>query len=66
MLNSDLSIYEKLLRSIRDRRNQLEGLLLRGPIADYTIFREHRGRLNELDLMEQELKTLLDKMVQND
>lgn len=66
MLVGDLPIYEKLLRSIRDRRSQLEGLILRGPMADYTVFREHRARLNELDLMEQELKSLLDKMVQND
>lgn len=66
MSYGDLSIYEKLLRSIRDRRNQLEDLVLRGPVGDYTIFREYRGRINELELLEQELKSLLDKVVEND
>lgn len=66
MLNSDLSIYEKLLRSIRDRKKEIEQGLCYGPIADYVVFREQRAKLHEVHGMEQELKSLLDKMVQND
>lgn len=66
MLNSDLSIYEKLLRSIRERKKDIEQALCYGPIADYVVFREQRAKLAELFGMEQELKSLLDKMVQND
>lgn len=66
MTYSDLSIYEKLLRSIRDRKNQIEENLCVGSIPDFTVFREQRARLSELAFLEQELKSLLDKMVQND
>jgi hypothetical protein len=66
MSYSDLSIYEKLLRTIRDRRNLLAENLLHGSVSDFVVFKEQRARLNELELLEQELKTLLDKMVQND
>lgn len=66
MTYSDLSIYEKLLRTIRDRKNLIADALLHGAVGDYTVFKEQRARLNELELLEQELKTLLDKMVKND
>ena len=66
MSYSNLSIYEKLLRSIRDRKREIEQALCYGPIADYVVFREQRAKLHELHGVEQELKSLLDKMVQND
>lgn len=66
MAHSDLSIYDKLLRTIRDRKEVIANALLHGAISDFTIFKEQRGRLNELELLEQELKTLLTKMVKDD
>jgi CRISPR/Cas system CSM-associated protein Csm2 small subunit len=66
MTHGDLSIYEKLLRSIRERKKAVEEVLCYGPIADYTIFREQRARLRELEQMEQELKDLLNRMENND
>jgi hypothetical protein len=65
-MNVDLSIYEKLLRSVRDRKKIVEDVLCHGPIADYVVFREQRARLRELELLEQELKDLLNKVVEND
>ena len=63
---TDLSIYEKLLRHIRDRKSVISEAILHGAISDFVVFKEQRARLTELELLEQELKTLLDKMVQND
>lgn len=59
---SDLPIYEKLLKSIRDRKKSVEDMLCNGPIADYVVFRETRARLRELELLEQELKDLLNRV----
>lgn len=66
MIAGDLSIYDRLLRSIRDRRFAIEQTLCYGAITDHTVFREQRARLSELAFLEQELKDLLNKMVQND
>ena len=65
MAHGDLLPYEKLLRFIRDRKRLVEETLLYGGISDFTVFREQRAKHNELTLLEQELKSLLDK-VEND
>lgn len=66
MQSDDLSIYDKLLRAIRSRKSAIEQTLCYGAISDHTVFREQRARLSELAFLEQELKDLLNKMVQND
>ena len=62
----DLSIYEKLLKVIRERRKSIEDTLSNGIVPDYSAFRELRAKLGELAYIEQELKALLDKVVEND
>lgn len=62
----DLSIYEKLLRVIRDRRKSVEETITNGAVPDFSAFRELRAKLGELAYIEQELKSLLDKVVEND
>jgi hypothetical protein len=64
--NTDLSIYEKLLRTIRDRKSVFEQSIAYGSIPDFTAFREQRAKLSELAFLEQELKDLLNKVVEND
>jgi hypothetical protein len=63
--HGDLLPYEKLLRFIRERKRAVEDTLLYGGIGDFTVFREQRAKLSELSSLEQELKSLLDK-VEND
>lgn len=62
----DLSIYEKLLRVIRDRRKSVEETITNGVVPDFSAFRELRAKLGELAYVEQELKSLLDKVTSND
>lgn len=50
---------EKLVKLIRDRKRSLEEVLLEGHISDYTDFKVVRARVNELALLEQDLKDLL-------
>lgn len=62
----DLSIYEKLLKVIRERRKSVEDTITNGIVPDFSAFRELRAKLGELAYVEQELKSLLNKVTSND
>ncbi len=62
----DLYIYEKLLKNIRERRKLVEETLCRGPVSDFTAFKELRARLGELAVIEQDLKNLLRKVTSDE
>jgi|TARA_R110000772_G_scaffold35651_2_gene85893 hypothetical protein len=59
---NDLYIYENMLKLIKERRDQVTDTLCFGPVIDWTGFKELRGKLGELAIMEQELKALLEKV----
>tara|TARA_R110000851_G_scaffold177696_1_gene324580 strand:- start:392 stop:586 length:195 start_codon:yes stop_codon:yes gene_type:complete len=61
-MSNDLYFYENSLRLIRERRQSTTDTLLEGSVADFTAFKELRARLSELAIMEQELKTLLNRI----
>ena len=61
-MSNDLYFYENSLKIIRERRQSTTDTLLEGPVADFTAFKELRARLSELAIMEQELKTLLNRI----
>jgi hypothetical protein len=58
---SDLYIYEKMLKNIRERRELITETLCYGPVGDLVAFKELRAKLGELAITEQELKLLLNK-----
>jgi|TARA_R100001460_G_scaffold35776_3_gene68735 hypothetical protein len=59
---SDLYIHEKLRKIIRERMNQIEEQVLRGPIEDLSTLKELRGRLAELANIQQEIDSLQQKV----
>lgn len=62
---SDLYIYEKMLKNVRERQDMVKESLCFGPVLDFVAFKELRARLGELAITEQDLKDLL-KKVTND
>ncbi len=63
---SDLYIYEKLLKNIRERRELVQETLFEGPVPDFTAFKELRARLGELAVIEQDLKLLLERVTSDE
>ena len=63
---SDLYIYEKMLKNVRERQNVVQDALCFGPVSDFTAFKELRARLGELAITEQDLKDLLEKVTDDD
>ena len=63
---SDLYIYEKMLKTIRDRRKSIEESITYGAVADFSAFQDLRAKLAELAFLEQELKSLHNKVTEND
>jgi hypothetical protein len=63
---SDLYIYEKMLKNVRERKNVVQDALCFGPVPDFTAFKELRARLGELAITEQDLKDLLEKVTDDD
>tara|TARA_X000001388_G_C2163389_1_gene97017 strand:+ start:316 stop:510 length:195 start_codon:yes stop_codon:yes gene_type:complete len=63
---SDLYIYEKMLKTIRDRRKSIEETITYGAVADFSAFQDLRAKLAELAFLEQELKSLHNKVTEND
>tara|TARA_Y100000004_G_C8628429_1_gene291850 strand:+ start:224 stop:418 length:195 start_codon:yes stop_codon:yes gene_type:complete len=63
---SDLYIYEKMLKTIRDRRKSIEETITYGAVADFSTFQDLRAKLGELAFLEQELKSLHNKVTEND
>jgi len=62
----DLYIYEKSLKLIRNRKNQVQEQLMHGIVEDFTMFKELRAKYQELATIEQELKSLLNKVSDNE
>jgi|TARA_R110002020_G_scaffold301037_2_gene516554 hypothetical protein len=56
-----LFLYDKLLKTLRERQEDVNNSLCSGIVPDYTAFQVLRGRLSELALIEQEVKLLLEK-----
>jgi hypothetical protein len=56
-----LFFYDKLLKTLRERQEDVSNSLCSGIVPDYTAFQVLRGRLSELALIEQEVKLLLEK-----
>ena len=63
---SDLYIYDKMLKNVRERQNVVKDALCFGPVPDFTAFKELRARLGELAITEQDLKDLLEKVIDDD
>ena len=63
---SELYIYEKMLKNVRERQNVVKDALCFGPVPDFTAFKELRARLGELAITEQDLKDLLEKVTDDD
>jgi len=59
---SDLYIYDKMLKNVRERQDMLKEALCFGPVLDFTAFKELRARLAELAFIKQELQALLKKV----
>jgi hypothetical protein len=51
---------------LQDRRQSVIETLCHGIIADFTAVQVLRGKLSELAYMEQEIKTLQERMYQDD
>tara|TARA_Y100000401_G_scaffold4327_1_gene3020 strand:+ start:565 stop:798 length:234 start_codon:yes stop_codon:yes gene_type:complete len=62
----DLYIYEKSLKLIRNRKDQVQEQLMHGIVEDFTMFKELRAKYQELATIEQELKSLLNKVSDNE
>ena len=63
---SDLYIYEKMLKNVRERQDMVREALCFGPVPDFTAFKELRARLGELAITEQDLKDLLKKVTDDE
>ena len=61
-----LYIYEKMNKLIKERQEAVRETLCQGPVTDFTVFKELRARLAELAVLEQGLKTLLEKVSDDD
>lgn len=61
-----LYISEKLLKIIKSRTESIKDTLAHGAIKDFDSFKELRAKLNELAYIEQELKSLLEGVKEND
>ena len=62
----DLYIYEKSLKLIRNRKDQVQEQLMHGIVEDFTMFKELTAKYQELATIEQELKSLLNKVSDNE
>ena len=61
-----LYISEKLLKIIKNRTESIKDTLAHGAIKDFDSFKELRAKLNELAYIEQELKSLLEGVKEDD
>ena len=61
-----ISLAEAVYRSIRERREAIQDLLIYDNVSNMEQYRELMGNLKALDHVEQELKSLLDKQEQTD
>ena len=61
-----LYISEKLLKIIKSRTESIKDTLAHGAIKDFDSFKELRAKLSELAYIEQELKSLLEGVKEDD
>ena len=61
-----LYISEKILKIIKNRTESIKDTLAHGAIKDFDSFKELRAKLNELAYIEQELKSLLEGVKEDD
>ena len=61
-----LYISEKLLKILKNRTESIKDTLAHGAIKDFDSFKELRAKLNELAYIEQELKSLLEGVKEDD
>jgi|TARA_A100001011_G_C13767316_1_gene617749 hypothetical protein len=61
-----LYISEKLLKIIKSRIESIKETLAHGAVKDFDSFKELRAKLNELAYIEQELKSLLEGVTEDD
>lgn len=61
-----LYICEKMNKLIKERQESIKETLCSGPVTDFTVFKELRAKLAELAVLEQGLKTLLEKVSDDD
>ena len=55
-------LFERMLKSLRERRQGYEETIAYGVVADHTAFRELRAHLAEIGMVEQELRDLLKRI----
>lgn len=65
-MNHPLVYTEKLLRVIRIRQQGVVDTLTSGPVPDYAAFTKLRGKFEELQQLELELRNLLKQEVEMD
>lgn len=65
-MSLDLYIYEKSLKLMRSRKDQVQEQLLHGIVEDFTMFKELRAKYQELATIEQEVVSLLNKVSDNE
>jgi|TARA_R110000796_G_scaffold6199_1_gene22334 hypothetical protein len=61
----EIYVAEAVFKILRDRRQAIVDLMLYGNIKSMEQYREFMGNLDALTLVEQELKSLLDKQEQS-
>ena len=60
-----LYFYDKSLKIIRKRQEDIRETICHGPVNDFESFKELRAKLQELVIIEQELKNLLEREEKN-
>jgi|TARA_R110001583_G_scaffold49660_1_gene155457 hypothetical protein len=52
---------EHLLKSVRERRDRIEGMMSAGTVASYEEYKQLVGNIESLDYISQELREILEK-----
>ena len=52
---------EHLLKSVRERRERIEGMMSAGTVASYEEYKQLVGNIESLDYISQELREILEK-----
>ena len=52
---------EHLLKSVRERRDRIEGMMSAGTVASYEEYKQVVGNIESLDYISQELREILEK-----
>ena len=52
---------EHLLKSVRERRDRIEGMMSAGTVASYEEYKQLVGNIESLDYISQEVREILEK-----